>query len=205
MLFRKNWLRYEHLWQVDALTLARRQLQLAVNQQTTAQKQVDSAEVQVDMAVEDLRTARETGDEQKVKEAEEKVEKAEEKVEKAEAKVEKAEAKVEKAKKEVNEAKEEMKAQQEKAIRCAASVLSQFSRKMQEMKDASHSNGIQKGSNSSVSLVLCSLLFSALPARQSRTSDNMDNQTDAYANAGSESRRETKWPPLFCKNIKPFG
>ena len=77
------------------------------------------------------------------------MEKAEEKVEKAEEKVEKAEEKVKEAKKEVEEAEEEKvekaeekleeKAQQEKAIRCTASVLSQFSRKMhKKMKATSH-------------------------------------------------------------------
>ena len=93
------------------MTTARRQLQLALGQQASAQKQVD-------MALEDLRKAKQKGDEQKVEKAEEKVEKAEEKVEKAEEKV--------------KEAQKEVKAQQEKAIRCTASVLSQFSRKMQK-------------------------------------------------------------------------
>ena len=116
MLFPKNWLRYEHLWQVDALTLPQRQLQLAVDQQATAQAQVNSAQAQVDMAVEDLRTAKATGDEQKVKEAEVKVKEAKQEVKDAEGKVETAEAKV-------KEAKEEMKAQQEKAIRCRVTVL----------------------------------------------------------------------------------
>ena len=90
--------------------------------------------MQVDMAVEDLRTARETGDEQKVEEAKKEVEEAEEKVKEAEEKVEKAEEKVEKAKTEAKKAEEKLeeKAQQEKAIRCTASVLSQFSRKMQK-------------------------------------------------------------------------
>ena len=74
--------------------------------------------------MEDLRTAKETGDEEKVKEAEEKVEKAEEKVEKAEEKVAKAEEKLDE------------KATQEKAIRCTASVLSQFSRKMQKIHES---------------------------------------------------------------------
>ena len=101
------------------------------------------------MALEDLRKAKQKGDEEKVEKAEEKVEKAEAKVkeakkevkeeveeakkevEKAEAKVEEAEAKVAKAKKEVDE-----KATQEKAIRCTASVLSQFSRKMQKIHES---------------------------------------------------------------------
>ncbi|CAK9081179.1 unnamed protein product [Durusdinium trenchii] len=105
-----------HLRQVDALTLARRQLKLALDQQATAQAQVDRAQVQVDMAVEDLRTARETGDEQKVEEAKKEVEEAEEKVKEAEEKVEKAEEKVEKAKTEAKKAEEKLeeKAQQEK-------------------------------------------------------------------------------------------
>ena len=76
-LFCKKCLRYERLWQVDALTLARRQLKLALDQQASAQKQVD-------MALENLRTARVTGDEEKVKEAKEEVKEAEEKAEKAE-------------------------------------------------------------------------------------------------------------------------
>ena len=93
------------------------------------------------MAVEDLRKAKQKGDEQKVEKAEEKVEKAKEKVEKAEEKVEKAKEEVKEAKEEVKEAEEkvEEKAQQEKAIRCTASVLSQFSRKMhKKMKATSH-------------------------------------------------------------------
>ena len=84
-----------------------------------------SAQKQVDMALEDLRKAKQKGDEQKVEKAKKELEKAEEKVEKAEEKVEKAEEKV-------KEAQKEVKAQQEKAIRCTASVLSQFSRKMQK-------------------------------------------------------------------------
>ena len=59
------------------MTLARRQLKLALDQQASAQKQVD-------MALENLRTARVTGDEEKVKEAKEEVKEAEEKAEKAE-------------------------------------------------------------------------------------------------------------------------
>ena len=62
-------------------------------------------------------------------------------MEKAKEKVEKAKEKVEKAEEEVKEAEEkvEEKAQQEKAIRCTASVLSQFSRKMhKKMKATSH-------------------------------------------------------------------
>ena len=93
------------------------------------------------MALEDLRKAKQKGDEQKVEKAEEKVEKAKEKVEKAEEKVEKAKEEVKEAKEEVKEAEEkvEEKAQQEKAIRCTASVLSQFSRKMhKKMKATSH-------------------------------------------------------------------
>ena len=70
------------------------------------------------MALEDLRKAKQKGDEQKVEKAKKELEKAEEKVEKAEEKV--------------KEAQKEVKAQQEKAIRCTASVLSQFSRKMQK-------------------------------------------------------------------------
>eukprot|EP00438_Fugacium_kawagutii_P012612 Skav205509 [mRNA] locus=scaffold231:172768:176125:- [translate_table: standard] len=87
---------------VDALTSARRQLKLALDQQETAQ-------VQVDMAVEDLRKAKQKGDEQKVEKAKEEVKEAKKEVKEAEEKVEKA--------------KEEVKAQQEKAIRCTASVL----------------------------------------------------------------------------------
>ena len=65
--------------------------------------------------------------EEKVKEAKKEVKEAEEKVKEAEEKVEKAEEKLEE------------KAQQEKAIRCTASVLSQFSRKMhKKMKATSH-------------------------------------------------------------------
>ena len=88
------------------MTLARRQLQLALEKQASAQEQVNSAQEQVDMALEDLRTARVTGDEAKVEKAEEKVEKAEEKVEKAEEKVAKAEEKVKEAKKEVEKAED---------------------------------------------------------------------------------------------------
>ena len=89
-------------------------------------------QVQVNVAVDDWQKAKETGDEQKVKEAKEEVKEAEAKVEKAKKEVEKAEEKVKQAKKEVNEAEEKVKAQQEKAIRCTASVWSQFSRKMQK-------------------------------------------------------------------------
>ena len=121
------------------MTSARRQLQLALDQQATAQ-------VQVDWAVEDWRKARETGDEQKVEKAKEEVKEAEQKVEKAEQKVKEAEAKVEKA-------EEKVKAQQEKAIRCTASVLSRFSRKMhKKMKATSHIFTFY-GSKSSVSSV----------------------------------------------------
>ena len=151
-MFRKNWLRYELLWQVDALTFARRQRELALDKQAAAQVQVEQAlaqvkraEEQAAMAIEDLRKARESGNEEKVekaeekvetakkevKEAEEKVEKAKKEVKEAEEKVEKAEEKVEKAKKEVKEAEEkvekakkEVKEAEEKAIRCAASVHS---------------------------------------------------------------------------------
>ena len=73
------------------------------------------------MAVEDLRKAKQKGDEQKV--------------EKAKEEVKEAKKEVEKAKEEVKEAKKEEleeKTQQEKAIRCTASVLSQFSRKMKK-------------------------------------------------------------------------
>ena len=100
------------------MTLARRQLELALDQQATAQLALDRALVFVDMAVEDLQTARQTGDERKIREAEEKVQKAEEKVEKAEEKV--------------KEAKEEVQKVQEKAICCTASVWSQFFQKMQK-------------------------------------------------------------------------
>ena len=98
--------------------MARRQLELALDQQATAQ-------VQVDMAVEDLQTARQTGDERKIREAEEKVQKAEEKVEKAK-------EEVKEAKEEVQKAKEEVQKVQEKAICCTASVWSQFFQKMQK-------------------------------------------------------------------------
>ena len=84
------------------MTLARRQLNLALDQQAAAQ-------VQVDMAVEDLQAARRTGDEQKIREAKEEVEKAEEKVEKA--------------KEEVKEAKEEMKEAKEEVQEKAAAQL----------------------------------------------------------------------------------
>ena len=111
-----------------------------------------SVQKQVDRALEDLRNAKQKGDEEKVEKAEEKVEKAEAKVEKAEAKVEKAKKEVKEAKKEVKEAEEKVeeaeakvekakkevdeKATQEKAIRCTASVLSQFSRKMQKIHES---------------------------------------------------------------------
>ena len=96
-----------------------------------------SVQKQVDRALEDLRNAKQKGDEEKVKEAEEEVKEAEEKVEKAEEEVKEAEEKVEKAKEKVvkakvEKAKKEVEAQQEKAIRCTASVWSQFSRKMQK-------------------------------------------------------------------------
>ena len=102
------------------------------------------------MAVEDLRKAKQKGDEQKVEKAEEKVEKAKEKVEKAEEKVEKAKEEVKEAKEEVKEAEEkvEEKAQQEKAIRCTASVLSQFSRKMHKKMEATSHIFTFYGSNS---------------------------------------------------------
>eukprot|EP00438_Fugacium_kawagutii_P006335 Skav217723 [mRNA] locus=scaffold308:82993:89695:- [translate_table: standard] len=109
---------------VDALTLARRQLKLALDQQAAAQKQVDSAQEQVDMALEDLRKARETEHEQKVEKAEEKVKEAKREVKEAKREVEKAEEKVKEAKKEVKEAEEKLeeKTQPEKAICCTASV-----------------------------------------------------------------------------------
>ena len=107
------------------MTLARRQLELALDQQAAAQ-------VQVDMAVEDLQTARQTGDERKIREAEEKVQKAEEKVEKAKEEVKEAEEKVQKAEEKVQKAKEEVQKVQEKAICCTASVWSQFFQKMQK-------------------------------------------------------------------------
>ena len=115
--------------QADALTSARRLLTFALDQQATAQAQVN-------IAVDDWQKAKETGDEQKVKEAKEEVKEAEAKVEKAKKEVEKAEEKVKEAKKEVNEAKEKVEAQQEKAIRCTASVWSQFSRKMQKIDES---------------------------------------------------------------------
>ena len=128
-LFSKNWLCYEHLWQVDALTLARRQLQLALDQQASAQKQVDSAQEQVDsaqeqvdsaqeqvnMALEDLRKAKQKGDEEaKVEKAKEEEEQAEEKVEKAKKEVKEAKKKVKKAKKEVEKAEEKLEKAEEK-------------------------------------------------------------------------------------------
>ena len=61
------------------------------------------------------------------------MEKAKEEVREAKEEVKEAEAKVEKAEEKVKEMKE-MKAQQGKAIRCAASVLSRFSRKMQKTR-----------------------------------------------------------------------
>ena len=70
--------------------------------------------------MEDLRIARETGDERKIMEAKKEVEKAKKEVEKAKKEVEKAKKEVEKAEKE------------EKAIRCTASVWSQFFQKMQK-------------------------------------------------------------------------
>lgn len=86
------------------------------------------------MAVEDLRKAKQKGDEQKVQKAKEEVKDAKEEVKDAEEKVEKAKTEAKKA-----EEKLEEKAQQEKAIRCTASVLSQFSRKMhKKMKATSH-------------------------------------------------------------------
>ena len=81
------------------MTLARRQLELALDQQATAQ-------VQVDVAVEDLQTARQTGDERKIREAEEKVEKAKEEVKEAEEKVQKAKEEVKEAEEKVQKAKE---------------------------------------------------------------------------------------------------
>ena len=56
------------------MTLARRQLKLALDQQETAQAQVN-------MAVEDLQTAKETGDEQEVEKAKEEVKEAKKEVE----------------------------------------------------------------------------------------------------------------------------
>ena len=79
------------------------------------------------MALEDLRKARETGNEEKVEKAEEKVEKAKEEVKEAKEEVKEAEEEVKEAEEKVEE-----KATQDKAIRCTASVLSQFSRKMQK-------------------------------------------------------------------------
>ena len=64
------------------------------------------------------------------------MEKAEEKVKQAKKEVNEAEEKVKEAKKEVNEAEEKVKAQQEKAIRCTASVWSHFSRKMQKIDES---------------------------------------------------------------------
>eukprot|EP00435_Cladocopium_sp_Y103_P034909 s350_g9.t1 len=129
--------------EVDALTTARRQLQLALGQQASAQKQVDiaqnqvdmaqnqvdmaqkqvdMAQKQVDMALEDLRKAKQKGDEQKVEKAKKELEKAEEKVEKAEEKVEKAEEKVEKAKKELEKAKKELEKAEEKVEKAEEKV-----------------------------------------------------------------------------------
>ena len=80
----------------------------------------------------------------KWKEAKKEVEEAKEEVKDAEEKVEKA--KTEKAKK--AEEKLEEKAQQEKAIRCTASVLSQFSRKMHKKMEATSHIFTFYGSNS---------------------------------------------------------
>ena len=71
-----------------------------------------------------------------MKEAEEEVKEAEAKVKRRRRKWNEAEEKVKEAKKEVNEAEEKVKAQQEKAIRCTASVWSQFSRKMQKIDES---------------------------------------------------------------------
>ena len=89
--------------------------------------QVDTADVHLQTAREDFRKAKETGDEEKVEKAKEEVKEAEEKVEKAKEEVKEAEEKVAKAEEKLDE-----KATQEKAIRCTASVWSQFSRKMQK-------------------------------------------------------------------------
>ena len=95
--------------------------------------------------MEDLRTAREKGDEEKVKEAEEKVEKAKEEVKAAKEEVKEAKKEVKEAKEEVEEAEAKVakaeekldeKDTQEKAIRCTASVWSQFSRKMQKIHES---------------------------------------------------------------------
>ena len=65
------------------MTLARRQLNLALDQQAAAQ-------VQVDMAVEDLQAARRTGDERKIREAKEEVKEAKEEVKEAKEEVKEA-------------------------------------------------------------------------------------------------------------------
>ena len=96
--------------QADALTLARRQLKLAVDQQ--------------EMAVEDLQTARQTGDERKIREAKEDVKEAKEDVKEAEEKVQKAEEKVQKAEEKVQKAKEEVQEKAAAQLQCHTS--SQF-------------------------------------------------------------------------------
>ena len=68
------------------MTLARRQLKLALDQQETAQAQVN-------VALKDLQTAKGTGDEEEVEKAKKEVKEAEEKVEKAKKEVEKAQEK----------------------------------------------------------------------------------------------------------------
>eukprot|EP00434_Breviolum_minutum_P042142 symbB.v1.2.037497.t1/scaffold5556.1/size26356/2 len=132
--------------EVDALTLARRQLKLALDQQASAQKQVDRANVQVDTADvhlqtarEDFRKAKETGDEEKVekakeevKEAEEKVEKAKEEVKEAKEEVKEAEEKVEKAKEEVKEAEEKV----EKAKEEVKEAEEKVEKAKEEVKEA---------------------------------------------------------------------
>ena len=102
------------------------------------------------MAVEDLRKAKQKGDEQKVEEAKKEVEKAEEKVKEAKKEVKEAEEKVKEAEEKVEKAEEKLeeKAQQEKAIRCTASVLSQFSRKMHKKMHATSHIFTFYGSNS---------------------------------------------------------
>ena len=102
--------------QADALSVARRLLTFALDQQATAQAQVKRAEAQAAMAIEDLQEARQ-------KRAKEEVAKAEEKVAKAKEEVKEAEEKVEKAKEEVKEAKEEMKEAKEEVQEKAAAQL----------------------------------------------------------------------------------
>ena len=110
------------------MTLLRRQLQLALDQQASAQKQVDNAQEQVDMALEDLRNAKQKGDE-------EKVEKAKEEVEKAEEKVEKAKKEMKEAKKEVKEAEEKVEKAEEEANEESLPLLEKFAGELDDLDE----------------------------------------------------------------------